>query len=169
MGYKRLERDKVKAKIHKDYMKAKLKFERLRPKKDDIPRNHQEAIIHAIEQNPKSTSTEFARGIYQVLYYEARYLWTKDKNEIRKNPQFPDEHIIGVDELIKDVSTGKVYRVTFEQLAKGQEAIDRADTFNRHIEGFQEKQKDLNDKGTDKDLPRRLNRLKKMREKIVNG
>lgn len=168
MGYIRLERDNVKAKIHKDYVKAKKAFERLRPKPEDRTRNHQEACIYCVEQN-KATGTELARGVYPVLYHEARYKWTKDKNAINLSDHFLDEHIIGVDEITKNISTGKKQIVTYVALARGQDAIDRSATFDAHIQGFKDKQKDLNDKGRDKDLPRRLNRKKKAREQIVNG
>jgi hypothetical protein len=155
MGYIRLERDRVKAKIHRDYTKALTKLE------------HLEAEIYAIEQNPKSTSTEIARGIYPVEYHEARYLWARDRNEINRSDRFLDEHIIGVDDEITNVSNGKRQLVTYVAIAKGQDAIKRAKTFDKHIEGFKVAQEDLIQKGQDKGLARRLDRKKKMREKLV--
>lgn len=165
MGYIKLEREKVKAKIFKDYTKAFKKFE-LRSATDPHI-NHLEAIIYCVEQNPKTTGIEFARGIYRVLYHEARYKWAIDVNEINTSDYFLDEHIIGVDEIITNVATGKKHLVTYKELAKGQNAIDRAATFDAHIQGFKDKQNDLLQKGHDKALVARLNRKKKIREQIV--
>ena len=170
--YVKLERTKVINKIYKDFVKALRKFT-ARPCPPEIRDNewptinYQETYLYVHEQNPKSTKREFFKGIHKgVPEAQAKADYIRTVNEINKSPYWKDEHLISVEQKIfKD--NGKVGIVDYVELAKGEEARIRAKTFDKHIDGFKMKQEDLYDKADDKDLARRLNIKKKMREAIV--
>lgn len=172
MRYIKLERQKVINKVHRDFTRAFRKFS-VRPCPQTMTQSHwaninyQEACIYSVEQNPRTTNREIYKGVNKGMpECSAKAAWTKVKNAIDKNPYWKDEHIIGVDQKIFS-DTAKVGTVVYEELARGENARNRAKTFVKHIEGIKEKQEDLFDKADDRDLPRRLNLKKKMREQIV--
>ncbi len=170
-------RDKVK-KIGMDYEAARHKG-----------KDHYEAIIYAVEQNPNCTSQEFFKAIYPInslytwvrndateklkrlfaklLLFGGKELWRIDKHTIAKDQiRFPDHRIISVRREIKQLD-GTVMSYMAQGFAHGNDALDAIPRRRRTIKGIYKEIEDYEQKGHDQNIKRRLAEAKRRRARQI--
>lgn len=170
-----LERPEKIRKIRMDYRAAK-----------DAKKDHLEAIVYCVEQNPECTSAEFYYAIYplhalslkvdspqtqlklfgKIKFLGGKELWRIDKHNIVKDSRFVDERVIAVKRALKQLN-GRITIFMAQGFAVGQDALDAIPRRKRTIKGIENEIGDYAKRAHDANLGRRLAEKKRRRAREV--